>query len=190
MLNDNEIKSLAEDSLDIKAFAQTLEEIVSISETPITIGVYGAWGSGKTSLMRMTDDLLTNGANKDNIKTVWFDAWKFDKTHDLRVALIHAILREIEEDKGSSKKLKAKVQNFIKKVNWFGLGKVAIASLYPPSLIILKEIWPFKKNKEDISRGTLDLIGDFEKEFEKLVEEYTGSNGRLIVFIDDLDRCT
>lgn len=54
MLTDNEIRGIAEDSLQFKGFAQTLEEIITTSETPITIGVYGAWGSGKTSLMRMT----------------------------------------------------------------------------------------------------------------------------------------
>ncbi|NOR78696.1 MAG: hypothetical protein GQ523_09850 [Methanophagales archaeon] len=56
MLTDNEIRGIAEDSLQFKAFAQTLEEIITTSETPITLGVYGAWGAGKTSLMRMTQD--------------------------------------------------------------------------------------------------------------------------------------
>ena len=67
MLTDNEIKRIAKDALGFKVFAKTLEEIVCSSETPITIGVYGEWGSGKTSLMRMTEDLLKR---KSTIKTV------------------------------------------------------------------------------------------------------------------------
>ncbi|MCK4734878.1 MAG: hypothetical protein KAT65_20665, partial [Methanophagales archaeon] len=103
MLTDNEIRGVAEDSLQFKAFALTLEEIITTSETPITIGVYGAWGSGKTSLMRMTQELLEKKVleKDDKIKTVWFDARKFDKTYDLRVALIHAILRRMGEEEST-----------------------------------------------------------------------------------------
>jgi len=183
MLTDNEIRRITEDSLQFKAFAQTLEEIITTSETPITIGVYGAWGSGKTSLMRMTQDIL-----KDKIKTVWFDAWKFDKTYDLRVALIHAILRRMEEDESITKDLKDKVVKLLKRVNWLGLGKAALSSFFP-LLAIAQGKEPLLKNQEEIPGKTLELIGDFEEEFKQLTKEYVGDEGRMVVFIDDLDRC-
>ena len=185
MLNDNEIRKVAEDSLHFKAFAETLEEIITTSETPITIGVYGTWGSGKTSLMRMTQDLLKDG---DKVKTVWFDAWKFDKTYDLRVALIHAILRRMKEDESVTKELKDKVGELLKRVNWLGLGKAALSSFFP-LLAISQGKEPLLKNPEDIPGKTLELIGDFEEEFKQLTNEYVGDEGRLVVFIDDLDRC-
>ena len=185
MLTDNEIRRITEDSLQFKAFAQTLEEIITTSETPITIGVYGAWGSGKTSLMRMTQDILKEG---DKIKTVWFDAWKFDKTYDLRVALIHAILRRMEDDKSATKELRDKVGKLLKRVNWLGLGKAALSSFLPP-LAILQGKEPLLKNQEDIPEKTLELIGDFEEEFKQLTKEYVGDEGGMVVFVDDLDRC-
>ena len=184
MLTDNEIRRITEDSLQFKAFAQTLEEIITTSETPITIGVYGAWGSGKTSLMRMTQDILKDG---DKIKTVWFDAWKFDKTYDLRVALIHAILRKMKDDKSISPKLKEEVGKLLKRVNWLGLGKTALSYLSPFAISQEKE--PLLKNQEEISGKTLELIGDFEEKFEELTKEYVSDEGRMVVFIDDLDRC-
>ena len=184
MLTDNEIRGITEDSLQFKAFAQTLEEIITTSETPITIGVYGAWGSGKTSLMRMTQDILKEG---DKIKTVWFDAWKFDKTYDLRVALIHAILRKMKDDKSISPKLKEEVGKLLKRVNWLGLGKTALSYLSPFAISQEKE--PLLKNQEEISGKTLELIGDFEEKFEELTKEYVSDEGRMVVFIDDLDRC-
>ena len=185
MLTDNEIRRITEDSLQFKAFAQTLEDIITTSETPITIGVYGTWGSGKTSLMRMTQDLLKDG---DKIKTVWFDAWKFDKTHDLRVALIHAILRKMKDDKSISPTLKDKVEGLLKRVNWLGLGKAALSYFFPP-LAILQGKESLLKNQEEIPGKTLELIGDFEVEFKQLTREYVGDEGRLVVFVDDLDRC-
>ena len=183
MLTDNEIRGIAEDTLQFKVFAQTLEEIITTSETPITIGVYGAWGSGKTSLMRMTQDIL-----KDKIKTVWFDAWKFDKTYDLRVALIHAILMRMNKDATISQGLKDKVGKLLKRVNWLGLGKAALSS-FIPQLAIWQEKEPLLKNPEEIPGKTLELIGDFEEEFKELTNEYVGDGGRMVVFIDDLDRC-
>ena len=190
MLTDNEIKRVAEDALGFKAWARTLEEIACSSKTPITIGVYGEWGSGKTSLMRMTEDLLQG---KNIVKTVWFDAWKFDKTHDLRVALINAVLRKIQNDTSIREPLKEKVGDLLKRVNWLGLGKIALSSFLPlpsaASQVMDSLIKSFLKNPEDIPEKTHELIGDFEDEFKELVKEYVGGRGRLIVFIDDLDRC-
>jgi tetratricopeptide (TPR) repeat protein len=185
MLTDNEIRRITEDTLEFEAFAQTLKGIITTPETPITIGVYGAWGSGKTSLMRMTQDLLKDG---DKIKTVWFDAWKFDKTYDLRVALIHAILRRMKEDERASKRLKDKVGKLLKRVNWLGLGKAALSSFLPP-LAMLQGKEPLLKTQGKISGKTLELIGDFEEEFKQLIKDYVGDEGRMVVFIDDLDRC-
>ena len=45
--------STDEDSLDFAAFRDALQEVVETAETPLTVGVFGPWGSGKTSLMRM-----------------------------------------------------------------------------------------------------------------------------------------
>ena len=190
MLTDNEIKRITEDALGFRAWAETLEEIICSSETPITIGVYGKWGSGKTSLMRMTEDLLKE---RNIVKTVWFDAWKFDKTHDLRVALINAVLRRIQNDESINESLKIEVGNLVKRVNWLGLGKAALSSLLPlPSLgshVVDSLADTFLKNPENIPEETLGLIGEFEGEFRNLIKEYIGEKGRLVVFIDDLDRC-
>src|SRR4030042_2143767 len=129
MLSDNEIKKVTEDALGSGTLAKTLEEIVCSSETPRTIGVYGEWGTGKSSLMRMTQGLLEEGIN---VKTIWFDAWKFYQSYDLRVALVYKILREIKEDRRSGQTIKEKAGELLKRVNWFGLGRSAI-SLFAPS---------------------------------------------------------
>ncbi|KYK36180.1 MAG: hypothetical protein AYK19_09360 [Theionarchaea archaeon DG-70-1] len=112
----------------------------------------------------MTQDLLKD---KDTIKTVWFNAWKFDKSHDLQVALVHAILRKMKEDENATEDLKKKVKELIEKVNWLGLGKATL-SLFLPLTSSLQEPGPLLKNPEDIPRKTLELISDFEDEFKDL----------------------
>lgn len=204
MLTDNEVKNKLEDSLQYKTLCDTLVGIIMHSQTPITIGVFGEWGSGKTSLMRLTENEL-----KDNqTKTVWFNAWKFDKAQDLRVALIHIILKQIENDKSVGQNIKDKAVSLLKRVNWLGLGKTAVtigASLASPYLAVLPLLSQVfsdsKKGTENLAKmlpsellkdsegKTLELIGEFEEEFRKLTLDYVGKEGRLVMFIDDLDRC-
>ncbi|MBU7029400.1 MAG: tetratricopeptide repeat protein [Theionarchaea archaeon] len=190
MLTDNEVRRVTEDALQFEALAQTLEEIICTSKTPITIGIYGEWGSGKTSLMRITEDLLENVGVA---KTVWFDAWKFDKTYDLRVALIDRILRKIQKDGNDDTALIGKVEGLLRKVNWLGLGKITLSHLLPLSSLtsqIMDSLMDsFLRNPEDIPGKILELIGEFEDEFEDITIKYVGENGKLVIFIDDLDRC-
>ena len=67
------------DSLRFSDFAPALKEILLEGQTPITVGVFGPWGSGKTSLLRMIMEKIDEKAQK-NIRTVWFTAWKYTHT--------------------------------------------------------------------------------------------------------------
>jgi predicted KAP-like P-loop ATPase len=61
------------DGLNFRPYVATLAEIISspTTDTPLTIGVFGTWGSGKTSLMSMLRRELP-----ESCTCVWFDAWK------------------------------------------------------------------------------------------------------------------
>jgi len=206
MLTDNAINKIAEDSLQFRIYAETLEEIIGSSQTPLSVGLYGEWGSGKTSLMGLIQNLLER---RKDIKTVWFDAWKFDKAHDLRIALIQTILKKMENDQDIKEEIKTKAKNLMSRVNWFGLGKATISimaqvlSPYISFLPVLAQLLAKNKSatmdlakleikdflKEPDEKKTLELIGEFEDEFKKMTQEYVGKTGRLVVFVDDLDRC-
>ncbi|WP_445247052.1 P-loop NTPase fold protein [Microcoleus sp. OTE_8_concoct_300] len=69
-------------------------------EGAFTIGIFGSWGSGKTSLMaRMRSDFEKLGIpSEKKYKTVWFNAWKYDDKLDIKNALIQTILSQICED--------------------------------------------------------------------------------------------
>ena len=94
----------------------------------------------------------------------------------------------MEEDESATEELKDKVGKLLKRVNWRGLGKAALSS-FIPQLAIWQEKEPVLKNPEEIPGKTLELIDDFEAEFKELTNEYVGDGGRMVVFIDDLDRC-
>src|SRR5258706_1489822 len=79
ILNDKAVESLKEDALDFAPYVQALADIIMTGSTPLTIGVFGTWGSGKTSLMRMVKEQVeAKGAVAG-----WFDAWKYDREETL-----------------------------------------------------------------------------------------------------------
>lgn len=84
------------DWLEYEKFAVPIVERIANSNkdnTPLTIGVYGEWGSGKTSFLKMVEKRLLESEKK--IQPIWFNAWKYDKEDNLWAALIQTILEEI-----------------------------------------------------------------------------------------------
>ena len=61
---------------------------------PLTVGVLGDWGSGKTSLLRMAQERLKP---EDGYLTVFFSPWRYEDYEDVKGALIDAILSTLEE---------------------------------------------------------------------------------------------
>ncbi|MFH1567837.1 MAG: SUMF1/EgtB/PvdO family nonheme iron enzyme [Gemmatimonadota bacterium] len=74
-----------DDQLGFGDYRRTLVEVVRTADTPITVGVFGGWGSGKTSLMRMVQEDLKQAGR---CRTAWFDAWKYDRDEVLWRALL------------------------------------------------------------------------------------------------------
>lgn len=108
--NDNPAKK---DSFGFATIAKALAEIIESrpqEDTPLTIGVYGPWGSGKTSLMRMLQDVL-GGITPSPMEprgelerpqtrtvTVWFDAWRYARHEGaLWRALLICVIETIRE---------------------------------------------------------------------------------------------
>ena len=48
---DEPVKPGDDDNLDIEIHSKSLIEFIQETETPITVGIQGEWGSGKTSLL-------------------------------------------------------------------------------------------------------------------------------------------
>lgn len=186
--SDKEVTTILGDSIDFGWLAETLREIILTSQTPITVGVIGDWGAGKTSIMQMTKHLLEENGNA---KTIWFNAWKYDRVYDLRIAFIQRILIDINNDKTIQGQAKEIVTDLIKRVDWLGLAQSA-ASLYMDvstgnvANSVLRSIPNYIKPKKP--EDSIALIDDFDKKFQELVNIYA-KDKKIVIFIDDLDRC-
>ena len=85
------------DYLDFDYLIETVSNIIKNDDLlPSTIGVYGDWGSGKSSLMYMCKDRLTKADEK--IKCLVFNGWLFENYEDAKTAILGTILDEISKE--------------------------------------------------------------------------------------------
>lgn len=88
----------ADDSLGFLPYALTLADIAAdpATETPLAVGMFGSWGSGKTSLMKMVNRLIhTRPAAEVEafpVQTLWFNAWLYSREEALWRALILSVI--------------------------------------------------------------------------------------------------
>ncbi len=110
----------AEDFLGFTPYAETLFSLIhdETTRTPLTIGIFGSWGSGKTSLMTMIkrrlDDLRRQEkrqARKGEIVRahlpVWFNAWLYSSEESLGRALILRVLAELRREVGRDREARS-----------------------------------------------------------------------------------
>src|SRR5689334_873420 len=76
------------DKLNREQYAEAFARLAESCDTPLVIGLYGSWGIGKTSLMK----LIEGKVNPEKSRSVWFDHWQhqFDETPAL--ALLHTVV--------------------------------------------------------------------------------------------------
>ncbi len=175
------------------------------TQEPVTIAVYGDWGVGKTSGMRWLKQQLEEWSDLDaaarnghkKVRTVWFDPWKYQTREDVWRGLIaEVILHSIDLEKASL----ATVTNAVKRFGLF-LGRsfvnvVASAKLKVGAKEIggqvdldLQSLKTIVDDYHATNRPEKAYLNDFEQTFQDWVRQALGNDERMVLFIDDLDRC-
>jgi hypothetical protein len=93
---------------------------------PVTVGVFGDWGGGKSSIMRMLQKELSNDAAYPHVVCLYFNGWTFEGYEDAKTALLSSILIQLGEHKRLGPKAKDWVVNLLKRVKWMDAGKLAL----------------------------------------------------------------
>lgn len=184
-LND---KILKEDSLEISIFSQSLYEFIEVCETPMTIGIQGDWGMGKTSMMEMIlarlKQTTKSNSRKMNYKTIWFNTWQysmFQLDDYLGLTAITELLELIKDEMGVK-------DNSSEKWNKIKSIASSISVQFMGLSIDGKKLT--EDNNEPYLSNLSKHIKDFKIEFEKLIKEECEKNNvdKIVFFIDDLDR--
>lgn len=215
----------SKDLLGYSIHASLLKDVITNPKNlPITVGLYGDWGSGKSSILKILQEQLEKD---DDTVVVYFDGWSFENFDDAKMALIQGIVDALESNEKFFAKVKddakgamdAVTEAFVKlkkSINWMRMLKfttkaalpVASAVISGGASIIPTLISVFQENKEhltDILTGDkaeeflqnainsednekkYKAVREFRTDFEALINK--SKQGRIVILIDDLDRC-
>ena len=135
MWPDNETEH---DFLNFSSVADSVAEIVVQARgRPISIGVSGAWGAGKSSMIKLTQASLGARPRKEGESEfvfVEFNAWLYQGYDDARAALMDVIATKLEEEAKSREKGMDKAKALLKRVNWLRAAKLVAGSTVAMSL--------------------------------------------------------
>lgn len=209
---DNET---AVDLLYYESIARTITRLLNeMSDEPLTVGVHGDWGAGKSSVLMMVEEAF---AKNDRVLCVRFNGWLFQGFEDAKAVLIETIIKELLQGRSASKKIIDQAKKVLRRVDWMKAARkagglafsVATGIPHPDTLEDLYEATSglIGKSKDSIAAADLKTVAEqadqclkeaeletapeqmhaFREEFEELL--HRADIDRLIVLVDDLDRC-
>ena len=177
--------------IDKQTFWQGLRDFIHDCESPMTIGIQGDWGIGRTSLMNMLrgsgDGEQSGLLDASLCKTINLNSWpysQFDQDDNMVVACLYALTHELGQALGKESGIDAaELKSRLEAAN----SKLIIV------LEQIRELWQGRSSNERDGKSYIDISGQmliFKGEFERLVSLWTqgGDARRVVIFIDDLDR--
>lgn len=206
------------DFLGFDVHANLIKELIKDEKMlPLTIGLFGDWGSGKSSIL----EVLKKDLEEDS-KTacLYFNGWVFEGYDDAKAALLETILKEFENEKKFGAEIKDDIKKLFKSVNWmrvvgFSIKNIALPataafttgglSVIPQLVSGLKEAAQNPTDLVDKIKGSdtegflkqfvketddsdkFDVVRKFRDDFENLLKK--SEIDKLVILIDDLDRC-
>lgn len=194
--------------LDFPNYISTLSNIIESSKPRYTIGIFGEWGTGKSTLM---DNMIETLQNQYNC--MYFNAWRYEgekrnATYPLMLSILEKLVNTSAIHKGFEEKKPGERETFGQKI-FRVLNAINVSgSIGLPGASVDLSIDKEKLKKQSDKLSFAELTDFFKEIKSPLVEginilrddllpmiqpeNIPGENKelKLIVFIDDLDRCT
>lgn len=216
ILSDNETRV---DLLNNEPIAKTIVGLLrKHPDHPITIGVHGDWGAGKSSVLEMVEAFL-NG--EDRVLCLKFNGWRFQGFEDAKIALIEGIVTGLLEKRPLLAKANTAVKDVLRRIDLLKLAKragglvTAAAGFYSGhhQLGMMGLVASLEGTLADPANFSKEKIGEIVDGAKELLKEKDSENtsnipaevaefrkafdklldeakiDQLIVLVDDLDRC-
>lgn len=211
-------KESEHDYLNFGEVSQLAVDILTAdSMLPVSIGVFGNWGAGKSSLLALIEQKLEQDQNEWIV--IKFDAWLYQGYDDARAALLEVIATALIEAADGNASLATKTKKLLSRVDGFrAMGLLAegaaLFSGIPTGGLIARSIGALRNATDGIQdQEEYENLGKTAKEakeqaagllkpeadksppqqidaFRKEYGEILDELGKpLVVVIDNLDRC-
>ncbi len=169
------------DKLDISRHAMALTHFIQKSDTPITIGIQGEWGSGKTSLL---NSIWSKLDESNEYKQIWINSWENSLLCSPEEALLKIISEIIDNmldsdiDVNRKDKIKKAATGLMK-----GALRIGVTTaLGGKAGEVTEELLGTDENT--IKQLRQQLIGLSEEVRERPTNPYQ----KIVIYVDDLDR--
>lgn len=221
---DNALQRREDDEFKHMHYVEVLKSMLYKSETPISIGLYGKWGVGKSSIIQMLGTEVRADDDLRNFKYIEIDAWSISKG-SLQQGILEAVNTKLDmpinPSKLEDKLYNVQYVNVVAVAEWFkhawksrSWGKVGVfvAGFGVTITAIIKLIEIFQPNLMDailsivglgavgyIASALTRLFFNTSKKavpkavsavhFNKIYNEIIEKQEKVVVVIDNLDRC-
>ena len=213
MWSDTESK---EDYLNFGEVSQIVTEILETEAMlPVSIGIFGNWGAGKSSLLNLIEQQI----KPDEWIIIKFDAWLYQGFDDARAALLETIASHLIQAAKDKETILQKSKNLFARINGLRVAGLvvegaALAAGLPAFGLVskifetaqnaldgiqneteskqvvetVKEIVDSEKNliKSKEQQTPPKQIDEFRKEYGEILQDL---GKKLVIVIDNLDRC-
>lgn len=175
---DLPITKFEDDILNRGSFAQSLAQVLLqySHSSSFSIGLYGEWGSGKTSLLNMVLGIVEK--SDENIVILRFNPWLCSDPKQLTTQFFKQMATAIKLKKPAAAQAWELIDQYADIFDAASLIPVAGTFVAIAGKILTKQA---KKQKEQPVNDLQDIKN---KIIEKMIEE----NLKIVVSIDDIDR--
>jgi hypothetical protein len=175
---------------DVFKFDRYVGPVMSIltdpdQQTPFTIGIFGPWGSGKSTVLKMLNESLAAYPYKDRFVRVDFNPWLYRAEGNMLIPLLNSLRDALEEDPS---------QRFLNTVKKLGeiilrLGADVLLKSFTSDKVSVESLEKLEKVYVEERGRTDSVIRRLRKLLASELAEVRKSGSKVVVFIDDLDRC-
>jgi predicted KAP-like P-loop ATPase len=170
------------DLLNFNLVAEAAAQLIRDSEgQPLTIGISGGWGVGKSSLVKMVGATLLadKGADKQYV-FLEFNAWLYQGFDDARQALLQAVSDKLIAIAKERQTFLDKALAFRKRIRWLKLGRIAapavagmaVGTAFGPVGTLLGAVSGLLKGATDTA--TEDRLKEVKDAYAELQPELVG----------------
>jgi hypothetical protein len=194
-----------DDAFELDSRLGAVYDIIRHKNTraPLAVGIFGDWGTGKSSAMRWLANQLDTWS-KDGVerkghcrcRTVWFEPWKYQTRDEVWRGLIaEVVINSIDPKKATVATVVSAAKKFGGALGrWFihAVSSLEVSGGVPgvgEASVNLEALAKIAEDYKQTTHPEKAYLNEFESTLKAWVKDSLAKDERMVLFIDDLDRC-